>query len=332
MAGNTTLRVSMLFLACQTLVSAVLNAEFFRYSYACGQRKTSNPCFIVQTIKGNSKMIAQAKKLRHKTGSVLGGFGKAIENSVSLNFGVSGGDDCDTKCRMHPDYVLPDHLKPIGLENKCYALTTEKRFDRKQLADKLVRHSKMNPAMICGRAIIEVQDVLRREFDIPWFRFCTNGPLPKVTKARKNKLFLSQLRKLVELLVANNIPVHLPVETHAKAKFYRSIVGDLIEVRESLQDVKRFNTAKGSVSFVVGVGTLPERIEQARAAAKARTDSTGRKTIVCPAVVAGFQKKLKNRGLNIVEKEDLKARYSKQKCGACKACAQNVDVVYPSHS
>ena len=292
-------------------------------------------CLILKfsfTHLESKNMIHQVKKLRHKTGSVLGGFGKAILNSVALNFGISGGENCDTKCRMHPGYILPVNQKPIGLENKCYAVTTEQRFDRVQLSNKLVRHEALNPAMICGRAIVELQDLLRRGFTIPWFRFCTNGPLPKVKIARKNKLFLTQFRKLVELLVANDIPVHLPVETHAKAKFYRSIVGDLITVRESLQDVKRFNTAKGSVSFVVGVGTLPERIEQARAAAKSRTDSTGRKTIVCPAVVAGFQKKLKNRGLNIVEKEDLKARYSKQKCGACKACAQNVDVVYPSHS
>ncbi|MDB4631894.1 hypothetical protein OAF96_00510 [bacterium] len=191
----------------------------------------------IVTISKN--MIHQVKKLRHKTGSVLGGFGKAILNSVALNFGISGGANCDTKCRMHPGYILPVNQKPIGLENKCYAVTTEQRFDRVQLSNKLVRHEALNPAMICGRAIVELQDLLRRGFTIPWFRFCTNGPLPKVKIARKNKLFLTQFRKLVELLVANDIPVHLPVETHAKAKFYRSIVGDLIEVRESLQDVKR---------------------------------------------------------------------------------------------
>jgi len=277
-------------------------------------------------------MISQIKTIRHKTGSVLGGFGKGILNSVSLNFDHSGSADCDIGCRMHPDYVLPDNVKPTGFERACYAAALERRDDRTQLANKLIRHGKTNPAMICGRAIVEVKNILKRGFTIPWFRFCTNGPLPSVKKARKNKLFQTQFRALVQLLVANGIPVHLPVESNQKARFYRSLVGDLIIVRESLQNPRRFNTAKGAVSFVVGSGTFANRVEMARAAAKERTEKTGRKTIVCPAVVAGFKARSIPRSLPIIEKENLKARYSQSKCGSCPGCSVDCDVVYPSHS
>jgi len=272
-------------------------------------------------------------KVNHKPGSVLGGFGKGILNSVSLNFGQSGSADCDINCRMHPRYVLPDNVKPTGFERACYAASLERRDDRTQLANKLLRHQKMRPAIVCGRAIVELQHHLKRGILIPWFRFCTNGPLPSVKKARKDKLFQSQFRALVELLVSNGIPVHLPVESNQKARFYRSLVGDLVTVRESLQNPRRFNTAVGAVSFVVGAGTFVERVEMARDAAKARTEKTGRKTIVCPAVVAGFKSRSIPRSLPVLEKENLKDKYKKSKCGACNACSRkDCDIVYPSHA
>ena len=278
-------------------------------------------------------MITTTKEIRHKTGSVLGGFGKGIMNSVALNFGQSGSVDCDINCRMHPNYVLPLNQKPTGFERACYAASTEKRFDRMQLQNKLIRHEKMNPAMLVGRAIFELQNILKRGFIVPWFRFSTNGPLPSPNKARKNKLFQTQFRTLIELLVRHGIPVHLPVESNKKARFYRSLVGDLVTVRESLHDTRRFNTAKGAVSFVIGSGTYVERVAMARTAAKTRTEKTGRKTIVCPAVVAGFKSKSIKRSLPILEKQNLKERYSKAKCGNCNACSlKNCDVVYPAHA
>jgi len=57
-----------------------------------------------------------------------------------------------------------------------------------------------------------------------------------------------------------------------------------------------------------------------RALARARTEKTGRKCIVCPAVVVSFN-----------HRHD-KARLAKAKCGNCTACAHgHVDVIYPLH-
>ncbi len=259
--------------------------------------------------------------MRHKTGSILGSFSKGIENSVSINFGVSGGENCDIGCDKHPDN-----------DGACYAARSELRPDRKGLADKLRRHETMPAFAICGAALLELKDIKRRGHVVPWVRFSTNGSLPKPSEVRENRLFRSQFRTLVKWCVDNGIPVHIPVESYDKARFYRSLVGDLVTIRESIQNVKRFDTAVGAVSIAVGTGKLRERIDTARKTAKSRTDSTGRKTIVCPAVVTSFKFKLENRGLNVIDKENLKSRYSKAKCGACTACAQNdVDVVYPIH-
>lgn len=260
--------------------------------------------------------------MRHKTGSILGSFSKGIENSISINFGMSAGENCETNCQHHPVN-----------NGACYAVRAEIRPDRVQMANKLARHEAMPAWQICGKAIVEINDILRRGHVIPWARISTNGSLPKANKARKDKLFCSQFRSLVKLCVENGVPVHIPVESNKKARFYRSIVGDLVTIRESVQNVKRFESAKGAVSIAVGAGEkLRDRIEIARETAKTRTENTGRKTVVCPAVVASFNYKLKNRGLKQVERTELKTRYSKAKCGACTACAQStIDIVYPIH-
>jgi hypothetical protein len=249
---------------------------------------------------------------------IIGSFGKGIEGSISINFGVSGGSDCDTLCKHHPKSAAKDATK------LCYAVRSETRPDRTQLAAKLKRHQEMPPALVLGKTLLEIQQIVNRGKRIPWVRISTNGALPIPEKVRFNKLFRNQLRALLSYCASKGIPVHIPTESFGKARFYRSIVKDLAVVRESIQGgLKRLKTATGAVSYVAGDQgmTRLERVDAARSAAKARRESTGRKTVVCPAILNSWAARR--------DKSKLNAR---AKCGACVACAaRDVDIVYPLH-
>ena len=151
-------------------------------------------------------------------------------------------------------------------------------------------------------------------------------PRPRqVEDVREDKLFRSQFRALLSWCAQHDIPVHIPVESSRKARFYRAWVGDLAVIRQSCQTKRQWREAKGAVSCVVGAKgtTYPERIEAAREAAAERRKATGRKAIVCPAILNTFVSKGKGN------------EYKKNpnaKCGACVACAlSHVDIVYPIH-
>jgi len=249
---------------------------------------------------------------------VLGSFSKGTAGAVSVNFGVSGGIHCDTACVHHPESRAAD---PTGA---CYAVRTEKRPDRGQLAAKLQRHENLPPALIVGAALVELRRLVERGKTPPWIRLSTNGSLPQPENA--TKLFLGQLRAFLTYAKRHRIPVHIPVETHRKAQFYRQHVGNLAVVRESLQRAKDIGTTAGPVAFTAGAGITKgkdirkRRIAAARDLAKARTEKTGRKCIVCPAVVISFVHRLQPD------------RIAKAKCGNCTACAQpHADIVYPLH-
>ena len=256
-------------------------------------------------------------KLRLQPGSILGTFGKGVDGSVSINFSVSGGDNCDTACVHHPQSTANNATFA------CYAARSEIRPDRAQLAAKLTRHERMPAALVCGKALLELQELLRRRKRIPWVRISTNGSLPQIDDVRGNKLFRSQFRALLSFCKDNAIPIHIPVETYAKARFYRSLLGDLATIRESVQRLGRFTSASGAVSVVAGAKSESriERVEIARQVARERREATGRKCIVCPAVLNGFAARRDRSLLNI-----------NAKCGNCTACANSlVDIVYPLH-
>ena len=225
---------------------------------------------------------------------VLGGFGKATPGSVALNFATSGGKNCATTCRMHPDNG-----------GACYAATAENRWDRKQLLAKLQRHESTDPAVLISHAMAEVTESRN---PIPWFRFSSFGSVPM--QAPHN------FRTLCALLVAMDIPVHFPVESADKADHYRTVLSGLpIAVRESISDPSRWTTAVGPVSIVAGNMAMskPYRIRYAKNIASIRTNATGRKTIVCPAIAS-------------------KRGNDKAKCGSCTACSKSdIDIVYPMH-
>jgi hypothetical protein len=258
----------------------------------------------------------------HKTGSILGGFSKGVANSVSINFGLSGGKNCDKRC---------PHLCTV-----CYAQNVEKRGDRIPLKNKLARHQKMSPALLCGRALVELQTMAASGIIIPWVRISTGGSVPMPAVVRGDKFFASQMRALLMWCAAQHIPVHFPVETHSKARFFRAVVGPLATVRESAVNIGRFFRAIGAVSVVAGNRgqTMLDRIATATATAKQRTQASGRKCIVCPAVTAGFKYKLsgirwRTSGKKIGPQPQPNLR---AKCGNCTACADDgCDVVYPLH-
>lgn len=246
---------------------------------------------------------------------VLGHFGKAVPGSVSVSFGTSGGQFCDRSCRYHPDST---HSTPDG---GCYAVRTEKRPDRGGLRPKLVRHEQAGPEKVARLARLELEARLVSGEHVPWLRLSTSGSVPPPKMATDG--FIKALRELFDFTDSNNIPTHFPVESPAKARFYREHLSWRVVVRESCQSERRFLTAPGAVSVVAGTRSMSctDRMVEARRIARRRRDKTGRKTIICPAVAVS--RNYLNRGEEAV---------AKAKCGNCTACSMvDVDIVYPLH-
>jgi len=242
---------------------------------------------------------------------VLGTFSKGVEGSVSINFGTSAGKHCDKGCAYHPAN------KASTQAGKCYAIRNETRFDRKQLMAKLKRHEATEPARIAAVALHELQGLYLRGKTVPWVRFSTHGSVPNPKDAGKK--FFKTIIELLDFCDEKNIPVHLPVETARKAKFYRQKLSYHCVVRESATSEKGFIQASGPASCVAGDSSMNklERVIAAKELAAERTAATGRKAIVCPAIASRYLSGQPNE---------------KAKCGLCCACAQpNVEVVYPLH-
>lgn len=273
-------------------------------------------------------------------GTVLGSFSKGVAGAASLNFGRSGGVNCDTGCRHHPANYAPG----ADRAGWCYADIVERRADRVQLKDKLDRHEQTPPHVIVGKALVELErEEMYGRPPRPWFRFATNGAMPSPEDALADRRFLPLLRALLTHLKRRGTRVHLPCESADKAAFYREHVGDLVIVRESVQThsmtpdtIAAHALPAGAVSFSAGedVGSGPGKrmriLAAADAAAKAWAALTGRKTIVCPAVRVSFLSRCKaGRGGRTTEQ--AAAWREGAKCGACPGCALDVDVVYPAH-
>ena len=248
-------------------------------------------------------------RIRYKT---LGHFSKAIDSGVSLNFCTSGGKYCDRRCLHHPRSTAHSATR------QCYAVRSERRFDRKELLRKLLRHENMDPAEIVLKAIHEIQESLQQEGPIGWLRISTNGSVPGPEQATPR--FMGNMRILLAFCKEHNIPVHLPVETLEKARFYRERMGDLVVVRHSAGTLSEFLNTPGAIAFTVGDQrqSRTERLEEARAVAAAKRAMSGRWCHVCPAIAMRYA-------------NDNKPN-PKAKCGRCVACARpNAGVVYPLH-
>jgi hypothetical protein len=185
---------------------------------------------------------------------ILGSFGKGVKGSISVNFGLSGGRNCDTDCQHHPDN-----------SGRCYAATLERRPDRQNLAAKLARHEATDAAELCRHASLELWQM---KTPPPWLRISTDGSVPK--PADWSDGFRAAFRGLIKMAVSQNVPVHLPVESADKAAAYRQLVGDLVTVRQSAQSEADFVVLDGAVSTVGGIGLAGKNLRR-------RWDSKGGK-------------------------------------------------------
>jgi hypothetical protein len=258
------------------------------------------------------------------TAPVLGKFSKAVDGSRSLNFGQSGGHNCDISCIHHPKNRAADATR------QCYALNTELRFDRKQLLNKLKRHEHADPALLAKRALNELR-CLQDVWPVPWFRISTNGSVPQPEDCTPD--FVKALKDLLEYCEERDIPVHFPVESKRKRIYYRKILKHRAVVRQSCQSITEFISSPGAVSIVAGVSTMSrwDRIVEAKRLAALRTAETGRKAIVCPAVASRYIE-FETRRRAGDKKAHLAKGSPKSKCGRCVACAvPDFDVVYPLH-
>ena len=216
---------------------------------------------------------------------------KFVPNSLGVSFSNSADENCDRRCRL------------INSCN-CYAKRVETRRPVVQLA--AVKARRTHPATICNQAILWLR--LRRF--CPWFRISVFGSLPHVSVARRSKGFREAFRAMVREAIAIGAKVHIPVESPIKAKYYQGIVGDLAIVRESVQSERRFINHLAPISFVVGKNGDKKRdkLIKAKQLIKKRYEKTGRKAILCPAIVGS------------------------SKCGKCTACSVAcVDVIYLKH-
>jgi len=273
--------------------------------------------------------------------SVLSSFSKAVSRGAALNFGLSGGKHCESTCRHHPANFNAGE----GGSEVCYAVGVELRGDRVQLKNKLGRHESTTPHKLVGSALVELErEAMYDQPARPWFRFSTGGSLPSKRRATADRRFVPLLTMLLAHLHKRGTPVHLPIESAAKARFYRGVVGCLAVVRESLQTsnmcpdtIATHAIPEGPCSFTAGedVPAGPRKrlrvIAAARAAAAAWSKRTGRKTIVCPAVVVGWLSRSKSTCGGRTEEQVAEWRAG-AKCGSCTACAlKHIDVVYPAH-
>jgi len=250
--------------------------------------------------------------------TITGSFDKGREGSVAVNFGRSAGVLCWDGCR----------LKHAG----CYAEDLERMRPNSALSRKLLRMEKLTPAQICNAARAEILARVSVGYSIPWLRFAVLGsmPWPRDWPGQSIKA----LRLLLEDCRAFAVPVHLPCESPAKAKWYQSKVGDLCCVRQSIQtngvraagpcafvagiDIVGGNAARETINGVRTTRTKAKRLQAARELAARRQEATGRTARVCPEIAWKFTKKTEPS--------------PRVKCGAggCTWCADaDVDVVYP---
>ena len=244
--------------------------------------------------------------------NVLGSFGKAVPGSRALNMGRSGGKNCWRGCVMHPESTSPLAVPEAG---RCYAARCESRPDRTQLAAKLERIEASDPDSVVDIADAELR---QQQYRLPWFRISAFGSVPD----RIPKGFAGMLRRLHEA----GTPIHFPIECPDRTGRDRDALPEAIAVRWSIPmgDSTSWETYPEACSTVAGsMKDRPmERIEAARQVASERREATGRRTIVCPAVVTSFMSKQRRfKGMHRV------------KCGECRHCADPfTDVVYPVHS
>ena len=248
----------------------------------------------------------------------LSTFSKSVAGGVALNFGVSGGLNCDTGCMYHPESTNPNAVPADG---KCYAAALEAGYRGKSLRGKLARHEVEPAVELIDRARLEFAYLLATRGHVPWFRFSAFGSVPVIVP--------DNFRTLCEEVTAAGTPIHLPVESIAKYRAYHEAVGDIVAVRLSSPAYDFDNHADIPVSTVGGSmqdHSPAERVAVSKDMARKRSAITGRKCIVCPAVAA------QHLNTKPAQRERRKQAMARSKCGSCTACSvSTIDIIYPVH-
>tara|TARA_Y100000361_G_scaffold148687_1_gene161897 strand:- start:1146 stop:1904 length:759 start_codon:yes stop_codon:yes gene_type:complete len=250
---------------------------------------------------------------------VLGQSAKMREDAVALNLVEAGGAGCKA-CPL---------AKPSEETGKapCYAMRTFKRRGRIKDGIKS-RREKYGLAAVVTLAQYEVGGMIAIKQPPSWFRWSTLGafPTPKMTTPE----FWSSVTQLHNTLIANDIPVHLPIQSLTKARWVRSKVSPGITVRGSCDPIgdtipksHQVYKAKTPRSVVVGRPKMG-RIKTLKLCEelKESLNSRGVKASLCPAT-----------------KESLEAQNEKRpkrdgfKCGDCVKCADKTEevIIYPLH-
>ena len=133
-------------------------------------------------------------------GTLIGSFGKGIKGSVTVNFGVSGGANCDDSCTLKG--------------NGCYAETTEAvkpsitiNLERKQ--NNLTQYLK---ELTSPKALDKLNAA-------PWIRASAFGSIPAPEQITDEQYSLLQ----TFAAGIDNPNLHWPVETLDKARLLRSV-------------------------------------------------------------------------------------------------------------
>lgn len=192
----------------------------------------------------------------------------------------------------------------------CYASLIE--YKRGSVRNKLAVIEETPASYVWDMVIDEIDALETMGQSIPWARISTNGSVPNADHITPR--FITRLRDALTLLNSLDMPIHFSVESASKARLYRKHVGDLVCVRESARTAQRFITADGAVSTTGGErgDKLRVRIDKSKELCRKRTVATGRPAYPCPAIMATFRLKLRERS-----KESAKSH-----CGGCKLCAE----------
>jgi hypothetical protein len=133
-------------------------------------------------------------------GTLIGSFGKGIKGSVTVNFGISGGSNCDDSCTLKG--------------NGCYAITTEAvkpsitvNLERKQ--NNLTQYL---TELTSPKALAKFNAA-------PWIRASAFGSIPAPEQITDDQYSL--LKDLATGIT--NKAIHWPVETLDKARLLRSV-------------------------------------------------------------------------------------------------------------
>lgn len=232
--------------------------------------------------------------MKSKTfGTLIGSFGKGVPGSVTVNFGISGGKNCDDSCT----------LKQSGA---CYAITTEKvkpsitvNLERKE--NNITEYLQ---ELTSPKAIAKFNAA-------PWIRASAFGSIPSPDKLTDQNL--DSLRTIADNV--DHSKLHFPVETMDKAQVLRMVgfnprVSAGTDKQKALSYViQGFNTSLVVEGPKRAMGKNKRLYSEPAFELSKELNSQGITSKVCPAIAGSA------------------------KCGACKLCAdKDIDLIlYPMH-